>query len=100
MYKLLAPRKANGFYAYKTKFLERLPIRAIDFSEQSDVAQHDRVVTLVQQITSLHEQLAEAKVPSDKTALQTQINNTDKHLNQLVYELYNLTEEEIEIVEG
>ncbi|WP_147676722.1 Eco57I restriction-modification methylase domain-containing protein [Algibacter pacificus] len=33
-------------------------------------------------------------------ALQTQINQTDKEIDQMVYELYGLTEEEIKIVEN
>lgn len=32
--------------------------------------------------------------------LQNQINQTDKEINQMVYELYDLTEDEINIVEG
>ena len=36
----------------------------------------------------------------DKTRLQRQIDATDKQIDQLVYELYGLTEEEIRIVEG
>ena len=32
--------------------------------------------------------------------LQTQITATDKQINTLVYKLYDLTEEEIKIVEG
>lgn len=32
--------------------------------------------------------------------LQTQIATTDKEINTLVYKLYDLTEEEIKIVEG
>jgi hypothetical protein len=35
-----------------------------------------------------------------KAALQRQIGGTDKQIDQLVYELYGLTEEEIKIVEG
>jgi type II restriction/modification system DNA methylase subunit YeeA len=32
--------------------------------------------------------------------LQRQIDATDKQIDNLVYQLYNLTEEEIKIVEG
>ena len=42
---------------------------------------------------------AKAKVPAEKTRIQRQINTTDKQIDKLVYELYNLTEEEIAIVE-
>jgi hypothetical protein len=40
-----------------------------------------------------------AKTAHDKTVLQRQIDKTDKQIDQLVYELYGLTEEEIKIVE-
>jgi len=36
----------------------------------------------------------------DKTRIQRQIAATDKQIDNLVYELYGLTEEEIKIVEG
>ena len=35
----------------------------------------------------------------EKTSLQRQIGNTDKQIDQLVYKLYGVTEEEIKIVE-
>ena len=44
-----------------------------------------------------------AEVENDKKevqALQNQINITDKEIDQMVYKLYDLTEEEIKIVEG
>lgn len=40
-----------------------------------------------------------AKVPAEKTRIQRQINNTDKQIDKLTYELYNLTPEEIAIIE-
>ena len=47
----------------------------------------------------LGEQLAAAKPPREKTALQRQITATDRQIDRLVYNLYGLTEEEIGIVE-
>jgi len=49
---------------------------------------------------ALHAQLAAAKTPTAKTTLQRQIDATDRQIDNLVYELYGLTEEEIGIVEG
>jgi hypothetical protein len=40
------------------------------------------------------------KTSRDKTIIQRQIDVTDKQIDNLVYELYGLTEEEIRIVEG
>ena len=35
----------------------------------------------------------------DKTSIQRQIDATDRQIDQLVYELYGLTDDEIRIVE-
>ena len=38
--------------------------------------------------------------PTERTAIERQIQATDEQIDQLVYKLYGLTEEEIKIVEG
>jgi len=48
----------------------------------------------------LFQQLAAAKTPQDTNLLQRQIDATDKQIDQLVYALYGLTDEEIALVEG
>ncbi len=63
-------------------------------------ARHDKMVFLVEQMLSLHKQLASAKTAHEKTSLQRQIDATDNQIDRLVYELYGLTEDEIRIVEG
>jgi ClpP class serine protease len=40
-----------------------------------------------------------ARTPDEKTALQRQIEATDRHIDQRVYELYGLSDEEIRTVE-
>ena len=59
-----------------------------------------RLITLVDRMLSLHKALAAAKIPDEKTKIQRQINTTDRQIDLHVYTLYNLTEEEIKIVEG
>ncbi len=48
----------------------------------------------------LHKQLPAAKTAHDKTLTQRQMDATDRRIDALVYELYGLTEEEIQLVEG
>ena len=57
------------------------------------------MVGLVERMLALHEQLADAKINQEKTILQRQLDATDRQIDQLVYELYGLTEKEIKIVE-
>jgi hypothetical protein len=44
--------------------------------------------------------LAAARTPQEQTVLSRQITATDTQIDRLVYDLYDLTEEEIQIVEG
>jgi hypothetical protein len=76
-----------------------LPIRTINFEDTGDVALHDRLTSLLDQILTLHKQHAAAKTAYEKTAIERQIDATDLQIDTLVYELYGLTEEEISIVE-
>jgi hypothetical protein len=90
---------SGGYYAYNRQYIEQLPIRTIDFSDPKDKACHDKMVKLVEQMLTLHKHLAVAKTPDDKTRLQRQIDATDHQIDQLVYELYGLTDKEIQIIE-
>ena len=89
----------GGWYAYEPRYLHRLPIRPINFSDPADVARHDELVELVERMLALHKELAAAQTPTGRTMLQRQIAATDRQIDRLVYELYGLTEEEIKIVE-
>jgi hypothetical protein len=89
----------GGFFRYFTQFIEQLPIRRIDFSEPSDKTRHDRMVSLVDQMLTLNRRLGTVKAPHDRTTLQAQIAATDRQIDNLVYELYALTADEIKIVE-
>jgi len=57
------------------------------------------MVELVETMLKLHKDLLAAKTNHEKSLIQRQIDTTDKQIDQLVYELYGLTEEEIQIVE-
>jgi len=50
------------------------------------------------QMLSLHKQLHEVRTLHEQTSLQRQIEATNGQIDTLVYELYELTEEEIKIV--
>ena len=90
----------GGFYRLKIYHVKQLPIRTIDFSDPADVARHDRMVELVQTMLDLHRQLSSAGPDHERTLLARRIEATDRQIDRLVYELYGLTEEEIEIVEA
>jgi len=96
----ISSTKQGGYFEYKPMYFSQIPIHTINSSDPSDKSYHDSMVALVKQMLELHKQSASAKTDHDKTAIQRQIDATDRQIDQLVYELYGLTEEEIRIVEG
>ena len=90
----------GGYIALNCQYIEQLPIYPINFSNPTEKAQHDKMVTLVESMLELHKRLASAKTPQEKEMLSRQIELTDEAIDKLVYELYGLTEEEIRFVEG
>lgn len=95
----ISSTKQGGYFEYKPMYFSQIPIRTFDISNPSDKSYHDSMVVLVKQMIELNKQLALAKAGHDKTVIQRQIDATDRQIDQLVYELYGLTEEEIKIVE-
>jgi hypothetical protein len=90
-----------GSYRYRLiyQYMEKVPIRVVDRSDRTNSQRHDRIAESADRMLALHSKLAAARTDHEKTVLQRQIDATDREIDQLVYELYGLTEEEIKIVE-
>jgi type II restriction/modification system DNA methylase subunit YeeA len=58
------------------------------------------MISFVEQMLELHKKISKIKNPDEKTRIQRQIDSTDRQIDQLVYKLYDLTPEEIAIVEA
>jgi hypothetical protein len=58
-----------------------------------------KLAPFADQVHQLHKQLATAKTTRERTAIQRQIEATDREVDSLVYALYGLSDEEIRIVE-
>jgi len=58
-----------------------------------------RIVSLVDTMLSLHKRLATEQLPQRQEQIQREIDATDRQIDQLVYQLYGLTDDEIRIVE-
>jgi len=58
------------------------------------------MISLVEYMLELHKQLTAAKSAHEKTTIQRQIDATDRQIDELVYELYGMGEEERRVVEG
>jgi|WetSurMetagenome_2_1015567.scaffolds.fasta_scaffold133027_2 hypothetical protein len=91
---------SKSFPRLSVRDIKKLPIRNVDLLVERERQQHDRLVQMVELTFGFHDHLAGTKTDHEASALQRQIDATDKQIDALVYELYGLTEEEIRIVEG
>ncbi len=84
----------QGFPQVLMGQLEQLPIVSTTEKNQSEI------VKLVNQLLQLNQEKTEIKLATKLDQLQSKIDYCENRINQLVYQLYELTEEEIKIVEG
>ena len=89
----------GGYFCFKTNYLRPFPICPIDFTNPEDVFKHDRMVEWVETMLDLNKRKAEEKNPETLRYLERKIEITDGQIDRLVYELYGLSDEEIELVE-
>ncbi len=80
-------------FRYKKEFLEQLPIPPITKENQHIVQQ---IENLVDQILSL----TQSEDPLESSQKQEKVKEYERQIDQLVYKLYDLTEDEIKVVES
>jgi len=92
----------GGFYSANRQFLEPLPIHHIDFDTPTERKMHDDLVALVDKMLELNKRLAPIRnTPcNERDELLREIKHTDNEIDDLVYDLYGLTEEERKVIEG
>lgn len=99
LYQNSVQEEGRVFAQVKTVNLKPLPIKMIDFKNKSEVKSHDEIVKHVDLLLKLNAELPEAKLPEKIEQLKSRIAYSEDEINQLVYELYDLTEDEIKMVE-
>lgn len=99
-YTFINPEKGEALAEVKKEHVESLPIHMIDFSDPADKVRHDHIVNLVERMLAAKEELSKAKTEAETTRLERECETLDRQIDQAVYELYGLTEEEIKIVEN
>ena len=97
---LLVKSRASTFrgdyYSHGKQFIATLPIYKIDFENPTEVAKHQQIVEMVQNIMRLKEQLASAPNAARRTVLEHSITAINAELNSAIDELYQVESQEVE----
>ena len=99
IYTIMNPEKGEALAEVKKVHVEQLPIRKIDFNNNDERILHDDLVALVDVMLDLNKKVQTAR-GSRKDQIQRQIAKTDREIDELVYELYRITEEERKVIEN
>ena len=98
--KYFTTKKKDIFPEFQKYQLDNLPIRRVDFSDKADQRRHERMIQLVDQMLVCKRQLAEVQTDKDRAFYENKYVAINRAINSLVYELYELGNEEIAIVEA
>jgi hypothetical protein len=82
----------NIFPQFKVNELKKFPIPLLDLSKKDDIKKKDRLVALVDKMLGL--QIESQPTPTQLKAIR----QTDDEIDKFVYGLYDLKEEEIDII--
>jgi hypothetical protein len=92
--------KYVGDVNIKGDYLRQVPIRSITFTEDKDSRLYKQLISQVDSICELNRQLKNTRVPDEKISLERQLNAADDEIDKVVYELYDLTEEQVRLVKS
>lgn len=95
-YASIATSIRGGYMRFFSQYLEELPIYPSNFA-RNDVP--EKLEKLVTKMVELNRNLTICRITLEKDQLKRQIDATDLEIDKLVYLLYDLTEDEIKIIE-
>jgi len=78
----------------------KLPIPNLDLSVKADKMKHDSLISLVDKMLDLKKKEIAEPNQQLKTMISRQIDSVDRAIDTAVYQLYNLTDDDIKVVEG
>ncbi len=96
----ISSTKQGGYFEYKPMYLQKLPICKINFNSPSEKSIHDKLVSLVDRMLELHKKKSSFPPSAECEKIEREIAVTDEKIDEIVYGLYGVTEEERKIIEG
>ncbi|MEK6743949.1 MAG: TaqI-like C-terminal specificity domain-containing protein [Nitrospirota bacterium] len=89
----------GGYLRFFTQYLEKLPIRTIDFSSPSEKAIHEKLIFIVERMLDLHKKKAALPPSAEREKIEREIAVMDEKIDGIVYGLYGVTEAECRLVQ-
>jgi hypothetical protein len=92
----VSTRFGSGFYAYNRQYIKALPIVIPPGPPQ--ISLRDHIIALAKKTMSLYKNISAISDPSRRELLEREATVYEEKIDDLVYELYGLTEDERRVV--
>ena len=90
----------GGFYSCNKQYLSQLPIKLIDLSNPIEKSKHDEIISLADRMLKLNKELTNTSENTDKWySLKKEIEQTDRLIDEMIYALYDIKEEERKMID-
>ena len=90
----------GGWITCTKQYFEQLPIKIPNELDSAEVKMQDEIIKMVDQLLHFNEERQTQTLQSKIDQIQSRIDYCEQRINEIVYQLYELTPEEIKIIEG
>jgi type I restriction-modification system DNA methylase subunit len=95
---ILNPEKGEALAQVKRGHIANLPIKTINSESKKEIEFEKEIINLVEQIIQLNAKIKQEKLESNITTIKSKIEYCESRINEIVFTLYGLTEDEIKIL--
>ena len=100
MVKSRASEFRGEYFSHGKQFIENLPIKEINFSDEDSITAHNAIVDIVKSIIKTKQNLKSEKVYTKKDVLMRKVNRLYNTLFEQINNLYGFTQEDIDNITG
>lgn len=98
MVKAGASEFRGSYYSHGKQFIEKLPIKKIDFSNEDEVEKYEKVIKIVRNLISTTAQSKAEKNSARKKVLDRKLGTLSNQLIKVINDLYRISDEEFATV--
>lgn len=91
--------KGETYFRFFGQYLQTFPVAAVESSVGPDKKLRKKIALPAQRLSKLVPELRKSKTDRHRDELAETIRATDREIDELVYDLYGITEQERKIIE-
>ncbi len=100
LYRLTTMESGRALAQVKPTVLTEMPIRFVDEKNKSDKSLQEEIIKNVESLLKLYPEISDSRLQTKTEQLESRLEHCISRIDEAVYKLYELTPDEIKIVES